>query len=246
MPKEPHELAPSVTHEVPKRHIKHRVQFFQRPTLRLGQEQQNEYKAGDVPAGVPPEGTGGGHGGLKAGPGHREEEVEEPGGGGGEGHAEGPDVQRVGLGGVGEGDGALAGGVDHAEEVEAHDDHCDAGGAHGEPEAEAGPEEEDGHELGVLALCSLQGFSVGGSWTYREGRQEKVPPTEAINGPERRQGEEEVDDAEAERGAQRGHFAKVGGEEDLGRVICDNLYKVSIPQVLRVLLFALTLIPDQC
>lgn len=97
----------------------------------------------------------------KGGPGDREDEIEEPGCGGREGHSLGADVQRVGFGGVGEGDGAFAGGVDDAEEVEADGDAGRLGGAGGDPEAEAGEEEAEGHE--------------------GEGGQEKVAAAEGVD-----------------------------------------------------------------
>ena len=56
-------------------------------------------------------------------------------------------MEGEGFGGVGEGDGAHAGGVEYFEEVHACGDHAYAFWFCGmQPEGEAGPEEEDGEE----------------------------------------------------------------------------------------------------
>ena len=114
-----------------RRHAENLIQLLEGLPLSLGQEQQHEEKADDIPGGVPAKRALRRKSLLQARPRDGEHAVEEPGGGGGQAHAVGADVQRVGFGGVGEGDGAFAGGVDDAEEVDAEGDAGDAGGVHG-------------------------------------------------------------------------------------------------------------------
>lgn len=71
----------------------------------------------DVPDPIVGECALGLEGALETGPGDAENAVEEPGCGGGEGHAEIADVEGVSFGGVCEGDGAFSGRVDDAKEV---------------------------------------------------------------------------------------------------------------------------------
>lgn len=131
-----------------RRHGEHLVQLLEGLPLRLGHEHQDQPPPDDVAAGVERERALRGEGVEERRPGDGEQEVEEPGRRGGQGHAVRSDVQGVGFGGVGERDGTLAGGVDDAEDVDAQRDAGDAGPVVrglGDPEAEAGEEEGEGH-----------------------------------------------------------------------------------------------------
>lgn len=70
----------------------HAVQFLEGLLLGLGHKEEHEEEADDVPGRVPRECALGLESLLHRGPGNREDEVEEPGRCGGEGHANGPDV----------------------------------------------------------------------------------------------------------------------------------------------------------
>ncbi len=118
------------------------IELLEGLALGLGNEEQHAKEADDVPPGVPAERARGREGLQERGPRDCEHEVEEPRGGGGQGHALGTDVEGVRFGGVCEWDGAFAGGVDDAEEVQAEGDAGDVGGAGiGNQEREAGEEE---------------------------------------------------------------------------------------------------------
>lgn len=75
-----------------------------------------------------------------------EDEVETPRRGRRPGHAHLPDMYGEGLGAVGEGDRALAGGIEDFKEVHPRGDEADAELLSLRPEAEARPEEEGGEE----------------------------------------------------------------------------------------------------
>ena len=109
-------------------YTEHLIQLLQRLAFGLRDEEEDAEEADQVPDRVPGEGALGLEGFQERGPGDGQDEVEEPCCGGGEGHALGADVERVGFGGVGEWDGAFAGGVHDTEEVEAEGDAGDAGG----------------------------------------------------------------------------------------------------------------------
>lgn len=104
------------------RHREYAVQFLECLFLGLGHKEQHQEKADNIPGCVPSKGTLGLKSLLHGWPGHREDEVEEPGRCCGEGHADGSDVEWVGLGGIGKRHRAFAGGVDHAEQVDAKSD----------------------------------------------------------------------------------------------------------------------------
>lgn len=58
---------------------------------------------------------------------------------------------------------------------------------------------------------------------YREGRKKEIPPAKGIDGVKRRYREDKIDDAEAERRRVGVAQREVRREEDLGRVVCDDL-----------------------
>lgn len=185
-------------------HVEDAVELLERLLLGLGDEEEDEEEADDVPAGVPAEGALRREGDQHSGPRQRQDEVEEPGRGRRERHADRPDVQRVGLGRVGEGHRPLAGRVDHAEEVGTQGDAGDVGLAlRRDPEGVTGEEHEEGHE--------------------REGGQEEVAAAESVDGVEGGDGEEPVDDAEAERGGESCDVTVAGLDEDFGREVGNDV-----------------------
>ena len=198
------------------RDIEHAIQLFEGLALGLRHEEQDGHPADDVPGGVPGEAALGGERRLHRRPGDAEDEVEKPGGGGGERHAVAAHVQRIGFGRVGEGHGALAGGVDHAEEVDAERDASHAGRVVGfvwDPETEAGEEEEEGHEW------------VGG---YQE-----VAAAEGVDGVDGGDGEEPVDDAEAEGGGEGADGGEAAVKENLGTVVGDDVDTTELKSNIR-------------
>ena len=128
---------------IPRADTKDAVQLLERTLLSLRQTEIGKDPAEEVPGGVVAKSARGGEGADERGPGERDDEVEAPGRGGCKRHAVLADVEREGFGGVGEGYGALAGGVDDHEEVDSCCDTGDAAGAFGNEEGEAGDEEHD-------------------------------------------------------------------------------------------------------
>lgn len=186
-------------------HREHLIQFLEGLALGLGQEQQHEPKADDVPGRVPAERALRLERREKRRPRHGQDEVEEPGRGGGEGHAHVADVQRVRFGRVRERHRALAGRVHDTEEVRAQRDAPDTG-AHvrgWDPETEAGEKKGDGHE--------------------RKRGEEEIAPAERVDGVDGRDGEEEVDYAPAHGCAERGHFGEARVFEDTAAVVGDDV-----------------------
>lgn len=119
MPEEPDKLRHSIPHSLVQRHIEDTVQLLQGLALCFGQEQQHEDEPYHIPSCVPTESTLGCEGRLQGRPGHRKNEVEEPGCGGSNTHAHGADVQRVRFSRIGEWDWPLTRRVYHAKEVDA-------------------------------------------------------------------------------------------------------------------------------
>lgn len=201
-PPEPSNLPNPIPRMRRTRHTKNLIQLLQLLPLRLGHQQQHRPPPDKIPARIPRKRALGFKLRQQAQPRHAQQEIEEPGGGRGERDAERADVEWEGFGGVGEGHGARAGRVDHAEEVDAEGDAGDAlGGVFGEEEGEAGEEEEDEHE--------------------GESGEEEVAAAEAVDGPEGGEGEEEVNDAEAEGCAEGFLVFEATFAEDGGAVVCD-------------------------
>ena len=76
-------------------------------------------------------------------------------------------------------------------------------GVLGDPEAEAGEKQKEGHE--------------------REGGQQQIAPTKGVDGVQGRDGEQPVDDAEPQRGGQRRDVAEAGVLEDGRGVVSDDV-----------------------
>lgn len=128
---------------IPRPNTKHAIQLLQRPLLRLRQTKITKHKPGEIKRRVVCKRAGGCKGIDEGGPSEGNYEVEAPCGGGGKGHAVFADVEGEGFGGVGEGDGTFAGGVDDHEEIDAGGDAGEAACrvGFGDEEGEAGDEE---------------------------------------------------------------------------------------------------------
>lgn len=181
------------------------VELLQGPAFRLGHQHQDQPPADDVPRAVPREAALRGERVLQRRPRDGQQEVEEPRRGRRERHAVRPHVQRVRLGRVGERHGALAGGVEDAEEEDAQRDAAQARRVVRlrDPEAEAREEHRQRHQ--------------------RERRQQEIAPAEGVDRVDGRDREEPVDQAEAQRRSERGDRREVGLQEDLGRVVRDHV-----------------------
>lgn len=79
MSKEPKELRNSIAHSSAKLDIEDAVELLQSLAFSLGQEQQHETEADNVPSGIPPKGALGFEGSLQTRPGYGQNEVEQPG-----------------------------------------------------------------------------------------------------------------------------------------------------------------------
>lgn len=167
---------------IPVPHAKDLVQLLQRAPLSLGDEEVGEHEADGVPGAVPAETARGGHGLHHLGPREADEEVERPGHRRGRGHAQRADVQREGLGAVGEGDGAEAGRIDEHEDVHTRDDEVRA-------------------ELGVLHLEAARRPQQGDGEEGQGGEKEVAAP-EAVDGQDGGQGSQPVEHAASKRGCQ--------------------------------------------
>lgn len=123
------------------------VELLQTAALGLGQQDQHQEPADQVPRRVPPKGALRLEGLEQARPRHRQHKVEEPRRRRRQRHAVGAQIQWVGFGRVRERDGPFARRVHDAEEVDAEGYAGDATFAVlRDPKGEAGEEEEDGHE----------------------------------------------------------------------------------------------------
>jgi hypothetical protein len=71
-------LRDAVAHDTAQRDVEDGVQFLERLLLRLGEEEQHEHPARDVPGGVPGERSGVGPGLHKGRPGDGDDGIEEP------------------------------------------------------------------------------------------------------------------------------------------------------------------------
>ena len=129
---------------LPRRHPENLVQLLQRQFLRLRQEEQHSNPANQIPGAIPCKPTLRLKGSYQSGPGERDNEIETPRRSCGKGHADFADVQGERFGGIGEGDGAHAGGVEHFEEVHARCHHGDLLRLVFYPEREPGPVHRDG------------------------------------------------------------------------------------------------------
>jgi len=98
------------------------VEFLEGALLGLGDEEEDEHEGGEVEAGVEGEGADGVEGAQDAGEGDGEDGGPEEAGGHGPGHADFAVGEREDFGRVGEGDGALAGGVEGREEEDEEGD----------------------------------------------------------------------------------------------------------------------------
>lgn len=108
------------------------------------------------------------------------------------------------LGAVRERDGTFTGGIEHGEEVYEHgDDGSVRGRALGQESSQAGSKQRPGH--------------VGKS------EEQQGPASEGVNGPERREGKEPVDQAEAKGCEQCLEVARPIFREDSGGVKCDDV-----------------------
>ena len=76
------------------------------------------------------------------------------------------------------------------------------------PKTEAGEEEEKGHQ--------------------GEGGKEKVSAPKGVDGVDGRDGENKVDDAKSKRRSQSIELWKIGFDENLGRVIGDDIYSAEL------------------
>lgn len=168
----PGQLLGVVLGMLPVADVEHSVQFFKRKSLGLGKQEVAVDEAEQVPGSIPAESAGWCEGSAQTGPGEGDDEVEAPAGRGGERHADVANVQREGLSGVSERHRTFGRRVDSHERKDRSSDGTELAWVAGsvrairwsiaDVEAEAGPEEADGHE--------------------RETDQEKVTTSECING----------------------------------------------------------------
>lgn len=131
---------------LPVRDAEDHVELLECKVLRLGKQEVREDPAEDVPGGVPVEGARVTKGLPELGPREGDDEVEAPGDGGGGRHSNVADVEREGLGGVGEGDRTLAGGVDDHEQVHSDGNTRQLRLTGGNVEAGPGKEETQRHQ----------------------------------------------------------------------------------------------------
>ena len=107
--------------------------------------------------------------------------------------------EREDLGGVGEGDGPFARGVEGSEEEDEEGDHADVGfAAFGDKEAEAGGQQGPSH--------------------LREGKEEQRTASPGIDGPDGGPREDEIDGTKAPGGKKRFEIGGAGFDEDGGGV----------------------------
>lgn len=186
------------------RHREDIIQLLERALLRLGHPQEDHHQRAHVQAGVeakrarrpehtqqPREGDGE-HGGPAET------------GGDGPGHADFAVREGEDFGGVGEGDGAFAGGVKGREEEDEERDHAEVGLAAGrDEEAETGGEEGPGH--------------VG------KGEEQESAAAPGVNRPDSRPGKDEIHQTETPGGEQSAYVACACLYEDGGRVEGDDV-----------------------
>ena len=155
------------------------VQLLERALLGLRQEQEDEDQRDDVQRGVEAEGARGRHGQQHPRERQRQDRRPEVVRGHRPTHAHLAMGQREDLGGVGERHGAFTGRVEGAEQVDEQGDEAQVcGGVFRDVEAEAGGEQRPEH--------------------LREGEEQEGAAAEGVDGPDRRPGEDEVDETEAE------------------------------------------------
>ena len=173
----------------------------------LGDPEEDHDEGDDVETGVHAEGADGLGLLEQEWEGHGEDGGPAQTGGDGEGHAGLAVGQGKDLGGVGEGDRALTGGVEGAEEEDeqAHEAGTDAAGLRGVGDERAESRGEKGPEH------------------LREGEEQEGATTESVDGPEGREGEEPVDHAETKGTDHGDEVAHAGLGEDGGGVEGDDV-----------------------
>lgn len=197
-----------VSHMLPSANTEDLVELLEGKGLRLGHEQQDQEPQDDTPGRVPAKAPLRLEHGQHARPSEGDDEVEAPRGRRRPRHAHVPDVHGERLGAVGEGDGALAGGVEHLEEVHARRDHGDLGAVARGEEGHARPEEEDGQE--------------------REGEEQEVAAAPAVDCEEGGDGEHPVQDAGAHGGEESGIGRVARLDEDGGAVVGDDVHAAEL------------------
>lgn len=180
------------------------VEFLQRALLSLWQEEEDEKQRNNVQPGVEPKRSLGlevpqhvrkrqrQHGGPEVVGRHRPR------------HANLAVRQREDLGGVGERDGAFAGGVEDIEQVNEQGDQAEMGATtRGNPETESGRQQGPAH--------------IG------EGGEQEPTTAKRVDGPDGGPGEEEVHQAKAEGRKQGLDVRGAGLLKDGGRVERDDV-----------------------
>ncbi len=190
-------LGKLVAHVLARRHGEDVVQLLERALLGLGDPEEDHDQRRHVQAGVEAERADGVEGEQQARERDGEHSGPEEAGGDGPGHADLAVGEREDLGGVGEGDGALAGGVEGRE----HED-----------------EESDQSQVSLLALGNDEAETCGqeGPGHLWEGKEEERTTAVGIDRPDSGPGEDKVDQAEAERGQEGLQMAGAGIDEDGG------------------------------
>lgn len=185
-------------------HGKDVIQFLEGALLRLGQPQKDHDEGDGVEAGVEAERALGGHGLEHAREGQGQDRGPEVVGRHGPGHAYLTVGQGENLGRVGKGDGALAGRVEDVEKIDEQRDEAQMGvAALGDPETEPRRQERPAH--------------VG------ESEEEQRPPSERVDRPHGRPGEEEVYQTEPPGGQETAGVAGAGVRKHRRRVKGDDV-----------------------
>lgn len=204
-------LGKLVAHVLARRHREDVVQLLEGALLRLGDPEEDHDQRGHVQAGVEAERAHGVEGEQQARERDGEDGGPEEAGRDGPGHADLAVGEREDLGRVGEGDGALAGGVEGREE-----------------------EDEEGNQsqVGLFALGNDEAETCGQECPCHlwEGEEEERTTAVGIDRPDSGPGEDEVDQAEAEGGEEGIQIAGASFDEDGGRV---EGYNVDTAHLLR-------------